>query len=131
MNCELPPPESKTTSEPPTGPSPDTAALKARRASSSPGITSISTPQRSRTAATNAGALAAIRIPAVPTAAISSTPSCRASCDHGRDRSGRPLHRLLAERARRVEALAEPRDLGAVDDRAPLAVGAGARRRGT
>src|SRR5262249_35023422 len=42
--------------------------------------------------------------------------------DHRPDRGGGPLHRLLAQPARPVEALAEPRHLGAVRDRRPRAV---------
>ena len=41
---------------------------------------------------------------------------------HVRDRRRSPLHRLLAELTRLVEALAQPRHLGAVDDRPPCAV---------
>jgi hypothetical protein len=38
---------------------------------------------------------------------------------HGRDRLDCPFHRLLAELPGLVEALAEPRHLGAIDDRPP------------
>ena len=43
-------------------------------------------------------------------------------CGHRRDRLDRALHRPRLEQARVVEPFAEARDLGAVDDRAPLAV---------
>ena len=79
MNCELPPPVSNTTSDPSPSPSPDFAARYASRPSSSPGMTSTSTPECSRTAATKSALFAAMRSPAVPTAAIASTPSRPAS----------------------------------------------------
>ncbi len=62
------------------------------------------------------------RNPAVPTAAIASAPSRPASAGHRGDRLDRALHRLGLERARLVEPFAEARDVGAIDDRAPLAV---------
>ena len=79
VNCELPPPVSKTTSEPVVWPRAALTARKASRASSSPGITSISTPVRSRTASISSELFEAVRMPAVPTAAIPSTPFCCAS----------------------------------------------------
>ena len=71
-------------------------------------MTSISTPVRSRTASMSAALLGAIRMPAVPTAAIASAPSRRASStmptigvDRARDR--------LARRAARCRARPSPR----------------------
>jgi len=70
VNCELPPPVSKTTSDPAPGASAARVATYASRASSSPEMTSMRTPLRSSTAAIASSAFAAIRRPAVPTAAI-------------------------------------------------------------
>ena len=50
-------------------------------------------------------------------------PRCAGLVGHRRDRVDGPLDRLVRERAGLVEAFAEPGDLGAVDDRRPLAVG--------
>ena len=105
-------------------PSPEIAATYASRASSSPEITSTSTPERARTASTNAALFggdpqpgrsdrrdrldpAPLRLLAMP--AIASTVRSIA---------------LGLEPPGLLEALAEPRDLGAVDDRPPRAVGA-------
>ena len=55
------------------------AATYASRASSSPEITSMPTPHRSRTASTSSAEFSASRIPAVATAAISAAPARRAS----------------------------------------------------
>ena len=66
-----------------------------------------------------------MRSPAVPTAAISATPARSRLLDHAGDRLDRPLRSAPAASAPvSSQALAEPRDLGAVDDRAPGAVGA-------
>ena len=124
MNCELPPPVSNTTSDPAPRPSPEIAATYASRASSSPEITSTSIPERARTASTNAALFEAIRSPAVPTAAIASTPALLRLGAHAGDRIDGALDRLGIEPAGLLEALAEPRELGPVDDRPPLAVGA-------
>ena len=118
VNCELPPPVSKTTRDPDAG-SPDVAARKASRASSSPEMTSTMTPQCASTWSTTSALLLAIRRPAVPTAAIAATPLLRGLTRHARHRCDRPLHRRRLEPPGLFEALAQPRDLGAVGERPP------------
>jgi hypothetical protein len=86
-------------------------------------MTSTRTPQRRRTASTNAARFAALRSAAVPTAAMSSPPGPSRVAGHVADRLDRPRHRHPAEVAALVQALAEPRDHGAVEDGAPRAVG--------
>ena len=77
------------------------------------------TPVRSWMAATASVPFAAIRRPAVPTAAIARTPCCLRLVDHARDRGDRALERGVADHALLREPLAEARQLRAVDDGAP------------
>ena len=87
-------------------------------------MTSISTPVAASTAARRRRGCVAMRSPAVPTAAIARTPCLPGLVDHARDGRRRALDRLVEMAPVSLEALAEPGDLGAVDDRRPVSVAA-------
>ena len=103
---------------------PACAPRYARRASSSPEMISRSTPHCARTVATKSAPLGAIRRPAVPTAAIVGDTFPTGLLGHADDGRRCPLHRFRVEPAGLLEPVAESGRLGAVDDRAPVAVGA-------
>ena len=87
-----------------------------------PGITSMVTPQRSRTRAMKPSLLPALRIPMVPTATSVDGVVPPRLVGHAGDRLDGPLDRRRGDVAGLRDALAEPGHLGAVDDGAPRAV---------
>ena len=131
VNCELPPPVSKTARGPLPTCSPPVAARYASRASSSPGITSISIPVRARTASTSSSRFGAIRSPAVPTAAIAATSWRVASSAMLAMASTVRRIGSSASCPARVEPLAEPGDVGPVHQPSPTRRPRAARRHGT